>query len=76
MGGARPALPWPSAGRRGSGTERNEADKSVYVVLFVFEDFQKCYAGADTPEQCSLPKEDYLECLHHTKEVRNPKLWP
>ena len=33
-------------------------------------DFQKCYAGADVPEQCALQKEDYLECLHHTKEVR------
>lgn len=32
-------------------------------------DFQKCYANADTPSQCTLPKEDYLECLHHTKEV-------
>ncbi|POY74974.1 hypothetical protein BMF94_1950 [Rhodotorula taiwanensis] len=31
--------------------------------------FQKCYAGADVPEQCALQKEDYLECLHHTKEV-------
>lgn len=33
-------------------------------------DFQKCYAGADSPQQCVLQKEDYLECLHHTKEVR------
>ncbi|TNY20117.1 hypothetical protein DMC30DRAFT_417296 [Rhodotorula diobovata] len=31
--------------------------------------FQKCYAGADAPEQCINQKEDYLECLHHTKEV-------
>ncbi|ORY82891.1 hypothetical protein BCR35DRAFT_290647 [Leucosporidium creatinivorum] len=34
-----------------------------------WQDFQKCYASADTPSQCTLPKEDYLECLHHTKEV-------
>ncbi|GAA5908763.1 hypothetical protein JCM5296_005762 [Sporobolomyces johnsonii] len=34
-----------------------------------WQDFQKCYAGADVPEQCTLQKEDYLECLHHTKEV-------
>ncbi|GJN94191.1 hypothetical protein Rhopal_007265-T1 [Rhodotorula paludigena] len=34
-----------------------------------WQEFQKCYAGADTPEQCVLQKEDYLECLHHTKEV-------
>ncbi|GAA5871444.1 hypothetical protein JCM3774_005602 [Rhodotorula dairenensis] len=35
-----------------------------------WQDFQKCYAGADVPEQCALQKEDYLECLHHTKEVQ------
>lgn len=34
-----------------------------------WQDFQKCYAGADTPGECTLAKEDYLECLHHTKEV-------
>ncbi|GAA5836389.1 hypothetical protein JCM11251_001479 [Rhodosporidiobolus azoricus] len=34
-----------------------------------WQDFQKCYAGADVPEQCVAQKEDYLECLHHTKEV-------
>ncbi|CEQ41042.1 SPOSA6832_02721 [Sporobolomyces salmonicolor] len=34
-----------------------------------FHHFQKCYVGADAPEQCTLQKEDYLECLHHTKEV-------
>ncbi|GAA5842746.1 hypothetical protein JCM9279_003971 [Rhodotorula babjevae] len=34
-----------------------------------WQDFQKCYAGADAPEQCIAQKEDYLECLHHTKEV-------
>lgn len=33
-------------------------------------DFQKCYAGADVPQECTLQKEDYLECLHHYKEVR------
>lgn len=33
-------------------------------------DFQKCYAGADLPNECSLQKDDYLECLHHTKEAR------
>ena len=36
---------------------------------FGFLDFQKCYASADVPQQCVLQKEDYLECLHHTKEV-------
>lgn len=30
----------------------------------------QCYAGADEPQECVLQKEDYLECLHRTKEVR------
>ncbi|BGP03890.1 hypothetical protein RTG_00755 [Rhodotorula toruloides ATCC 204091] len=31
--------------------------------------FQKCYAGADHPNECVNQKEDYLECLHQTKEL-------
>ncbi|SCV74635.1 BQ2448_7664 [Microbotryum intermedium] len=34
-----------------------------------WQDFSACYASADTPQQCIQPKEDYLECLHRTKEV-------
>ena len=30
----------------------------------------KCYAQTDVPKQCAPQAEDYLECLHHTKEVR------
>lgn len=29
----------------------------------------QCYAGADEPSQCIAQKEDYMECLHKTKEV-------
>ncbi len=29
----------------------------------------QCYAGADETKQCIAQKEDYLECLHRTKEV-------
>ena len=32
-------------------------------------EFSKCYAGATRPEDCIAAKEDYMECLHHTKEV-------
>ncbi|CAG8625976.1 11463_t:CDS:2 [Ambispora leptoticha] len=28
---------------------------------------------ADFPEQCLAQKEDYLECLHHTKERQRAK---
>ncbi|SHO79139.1 Uncharacterized protein MSYG_3487 [Malassezia sympodialis ATCC 42132] len=34
-----------------------------------WQDFRKCYLTADEPSECSLQKEDYLECLHHTKEL-------
>lgn len=29
----------------------------------------QCYAQADSPQDCVAQKEDYLECLHRTKEV-------
>lgn len=38
-----------------------------------WQEFQKCYASADTPSDCILAKEDYLECLHHTKEIARAK---
>lgn len=31
----------------------------------------QCYANADSPQQCFAQSEDYLECLHRTKEVRH-----
>ncbi|CAO1618766.1 unnamed protein product [Parajaminaea phylloscopi] len=34
-----------------------------------WQDFQKCYAQADTPSDCVAQKEDYMECLHHGKEI-------
>ncbi|KAJ8489153.1 hypothetical protein ONZ51_g3110 [Trametes cubensis] len=33
----------------------------------------KCYAQADVPKQCAPQAEDYLECLHHTKEIARAK---
>ncbi|EST07346.1 hypothetical protein PSEUBRA_003166 [Kalmanozyma brasiliensis GHG001] len=38
-----------------------------------WQEFQKCYASADTPSDCIAAKEDYLECLHHTKEIARAK---
>ncbi|KAI5479503.1 respiratory chain complex I component [Pseudohyphozyma bogoriensis] len=34
-----------------------------------WQDFQKCYAKADLTSECSTQVDDYLECLHHNKEV-------
>ncbi|KAL1935067.1 hypothetical protein VTP01DRAFT_4207 [Rhizomucor pusillus] len=33
-----------------------------------WQEFSKCYASADFPTQCNAERDDYLECLHHTKE--------
>ncbi len=38
-----------------------------------WQEFQKCYVQADTPSDCIGAKEDYLECLHHTKEIARAK---
>ncbi|KAN0064865.1 hypothetical protein ACQY0O_001922 [Thecaphora frezii] len=38
-----------------------------------WQEFSKCYANADAPSECAAQKEDYLECLHHTKEIARAK---
>ncbi|KAL1918449.1 uncharacterized protein VTP21DRAFT_3109 [Calcarisporiella thermophila] len=35
-----------------------------------WQEFHKCYAMADRPDECVLQRDDYLECLHHTKEIK------
>ena len=39
------------------------------VLLAILTDVLQCYAYADPPQECKLQAEDYLECLHHRKEV-------
>ncbi|KAI8575409.1 hypothetical protein K450DRAFT_261893 [Umbelopsis ramanniana AG] len=41
-----------------------------------WQEFNKCYAMADAPQDCIAQRDDYLECLHHTKEnmLQMPKL--
>jgi len=38
-----------------------------------WQEFQKCYAGADFPEDCRPQVEDYNECLSHKKEIARAK---
>jgi len=41
---------------------------------FVYwQEFSKCYAQADSPKECQALSDDYLECLHHPKEVARAK---
>lgn len=40
-----------------------------------WQEFHKCYALADKPEECVLQRDDYLECLHHSKEVNGITKW-
>ncbi|EEF39265.1 conserved hypothetical protein [Ricinus communis] len=32
-------------------------------------DFSECMSRCREPKDCGLLREDYLECLHHSKEV-------
>ncbi|KAJ6570873.1 hypothetical protein DFH09DRAFT_411578 [Mycena vulgaris] len=34
-----------------------------------WQEFTKCYADADHATQCGAQRDDYMECLHRTKEV-------
>ncbi|AXA50812.1 NADH dehydrogenase (ubiquinone) Fe-S protein 5 [Malassezia restricta] len=34
-----------------------------------WQEFRKCYLTSESPSDCALPRDDYLECLHHTKEL-------
>ncbi|KAI6148670.1 hypothetical protein BKA82DRAFT_4140389 [Pisolithus tinctorius] len=38
-----------------------------------WQEFSKCYSQADAPSQCRVQADDYLECLHHTKEIERAK---
>ncbi|KAJ7457690.1 hypothetical protein FB451DRAFT_588260 [Mycena latifolia] len=40
-----------------------------------WQEFTKCYASADSARQCALPRDDYMECIHCTKEkARNTQI--
>ncbi|EAL18728.1 hypothetical protein CNBI3140 [Cryptococcus deneoformans B-3501A] len=38
-----------------------------------WQEFSKCYANAEKPSDCVAPKDDYMECLHNTKEIARAK---
>ncbi|KAJ7285615.1 hypothetical protein C8J57DRAFT_1285353 [Mycena rebaudengoi] len=33
-----------------------------------WQEFTKCSANAEFPQQCALQRDDYMECLHRKKE--------
>ncbi|KAF8814663.1 hypothetical protein BYT27DRAFT_7205613 [Phlegmacium glaucopus] len=35
-----------------------------------WQEFQKCYAQSENPIECRPQSNDYLECLHHPKEIK------
>ncbi|RKP11084.1 hypothetical protein THASP1DRAFT_27119 [Thamnocephalis sphaerospora] len=35
----------------------------------MWQEFRKCYAQAECPEDCTLQVEDYYECLTRSKEI-------
>ncbi|XP_078436161.1 NADH dehydrogenase [ubiquinone] iron-sulfur protein 5-B-like isoform X1 [Wolffia australiana] len=34
-----------------------------------WNDFSECMSRCREPKDCALLREDYLECLHHSKEI-------
>lgn len=36
----------------------------------IWMDFSECMSKAEDPKACKDFRDDYLECLHHRKEVR------
>ncbi len=36
----------------------------------IWMDFSECMSKTDDPKKCKDFRDDYLECLHHRKEVR------
>ncbi|RXW12987.1 hypothetical protein EST38_g12868 [Candolleomyces aberdarensis] len=57
---------------------RKQANSPHVILHFIsgqprcfayWQEFQKCYAKTDSPKECTLPANDYLECLHHPKEM-------
>jgi len=46
--------------------------KGIFLVLLalaVLTDRPQCYSQADAPQECKLQADDYIECLHHRKEI-------
>ena len=49
---------------------------NVSRCYYYFEDFASCMKTSDEPiKQCLPLRNDYLECLHHKKEVRLGLYW-
>ncbi|KAF9489222.1 hypothetical protein BDN71DRAFT_1593564 [Pleurotus eryngii] len=38
-----------------------------------WQEFSKCYAQTSNPQECRPQSEDYIECLHHPKEIARAK---
>ena len=65
----------------GGGEEEEEAMASGWGIngnkgrcYDFWLDFSSCMSRCRQPSDCGLLREDYLECLHHSKEV--PILFP
>jgi NADH dehydrogenase (ubiquinone) Fe-S protein 5 len=37
-------------------------------------DFTRCLADAELPRECNDFREDYIECLHHRKEMHRVRV--
>ncbi|EJD39522.1 hypothetical protein AURDEDRAFT_21407, partial [Auricularia subglabra TFB-10046 SS5] len=39
-----------------------------------WQEVLKCYQNTDEPSLCRLRADDYMECLHHRKEIERTKI--
>lgn len=57
----------------GSSERRSYTQVGRSRCFVYWQEFSKCYSQADAPSQCRVQADDYLECLHHTKEIERAK---
>lgn len=79
LGEIPPVVLIEAAGRSRCFAFWQEFSKACSILFYIsayFSEFYsyipcetQCYAETDNPKECSPQAEDYLECLHHTKEV-------
>ncbi|RUS19400.1 hypothetical protein BC937DRAFT_87553 [Endogone sp. FLAS-F59071] len=65
---AKPQIPTTSRMASGYGYHGGAQPSRSRCHNF-WQEFNKCYAMADSPQECLQQRDDYLECLHHTKEI-------
>lgn len=70
MTGRRPLLSAHHPEDSAAGLARHTAVLRRSRCYPIWMDFSECMSKTDDPKKCADFRDDYLECLHHRKEVR------